>query len=193
MPEIKFITGLGNPGDKYLNTRHNFGFKTVDRFAESEQLSWKNWNDMASVVLYNINGKKILMAKPQTFMNNSGFPVKALLQYYKIKPEEMLVVYDDFSIPVGEFRFRANGSAGGHNGISSIIEQTGTENFPRMKLGIGPLPKFAKTPDFVLSNFNDDDKQKVEIVLKDIKNIFNLIIENGFDKAVSKISCGKQK
>jgi PTH1 family peptidyl-tRNA hydrolase len=94
---------------------------------------------------------------------------------------------------VGEFRFRANGSAGGHNGISSIIEQTGTENFPRLKLGIGPLPKFSKTPDFVLSNFNEDDKQKTEILLKSVKNIFDLIIDDGFDKAVSKISGGKQK
>lgn len=193
MPEIKFIAGLGNPGDKYLNTRHNFGFKAVDRFVESERLAWKNWNDMASVVLYNKNGRKIIFAKPQTFMNNSGFPVNALLQYYKIKPQEMLVVYDDFSIPVGEFRFRANGSAGGHNGISSIIEQTGTDNFPRMKLGIGPLAKNIKTPDFVLSNFNEDDKQKTEILLKSVKNIFDLIIDDGFDKAVSKISGGKQK
>lgn len=193
MPEIKFITGLGNPGDKYLNTRHNFGFKAVDRFAESEQLVWKNWNDMASVVFYERNSRKILLAKPQTFMNNSGFPIKALLQYYKIKSEEMLVVYDDFAISAGEFRFRANGSAGGHNGISSIIEQTGTENFPRLKLGIGPLPKFAKTPDFVLSNFNDDDKQKIEIILKSVKNMFDLIIDDGFDKAVSKLSGGKQK
>lgn len=193
MPEIKFITGLGNPGDKYLNTRHNFGFKAVDRFTESEQLVWKNWNDMASVVFYERNSRKILLAKPQTFMNNSGFPIKALLQYYKIKPEEMLVVYDDFAIPAGEYRFRANGSAGGHNGISSIIEQTGTENFPRMKLGIGPLPKFAKTPDFVLSNFNEDDKQKIEVILKSVKNMFDLIIDDGFDKAVSKLSGGKQK
>lgn len=193
MPEIKFITGLGNPGDKYLNTRHNFGFKAVDRFAESEQLVWKNWNDMASVVFHERNSRKILLAKPQTFMNNSGFPIKALLQYYKIKSEEMLVVYDDFAISAGEFRFRANGSAGGHNGISSIIEQTGTENFPRLKLGIGPLPKFAKTPDFVLSNFNDDDKQKIEIILKSVKNMFDLIIDDGFDKAVSKLSGGKQK
>src|SRR5574344_2686817 len=98
MPEIKFITGLGNPGDKYLNTRHNFGFKAVDRFAESEQLVWKNWNDIASVVFYERNSRKILLAKPQTFMNNSGFPIKALLQYYKIKSEEMLGVYDDFAI-----------------------------------------------------------------------------------------------
>jgi PTH1 family peptidyl-tRNA hydrolase len=193
MSEIKFIVGLGNPGDKYLNTRHNFGFRAVDRVVSLEQLAWKNWNDMASVVFYERNFRKILLAKPQTFMNNSGFPIKAILQYYKIKSEEMLVVYDDFSIPVGEFRFRANGSAGGHNGISSIIEQTGTENFPRLKLGIGPLPKFSKTPDFVLSNFNEDDKQKTEILLKSVKNIFDLIIDDGFDKAVSKISGGKQK
>lgn len=192
MSEIKFIVGLGNPGDKYLNTRHNFGFRAVDRIVSLEQLAWKNWNDMASVVFYTRNNSKILFAKPQTFMNNSGFAVKALLQYYKIKPSEMLVMYDDFAIPTGEFRFRANGSSGGHNGIASIIEQTASEDFPRMKLGIGPLPKFIKMPDFVLSNFSDDDKQKIEMLLKSIKDTVDSIIDFGFDKAISKIVSGKQ-
>ncbi|MBQ3943186.1 MAG: aminoacyl-tRNA hydrolase, partial [Elusimicrobia bacterium] len=131
---IKFVVGLGNPGEKYSNTRHNFGFKAVDKIADQENLSWKNWNDMASITFYKRNGENILIAKPMTFMNNSGFPVVALLKYYKILPQEMLVLYDDYSIPIGEYKFRATGSSGGHNGVNSIITQTGTNAFPRMKL-----------------------------------------------------------
>lgn len=185
---IKFIVGLGNPGDKYSNTRHNFGFKAVDKIAENENLSWKNWNDMASITFYRKNENNILIAKPMTFMNNSGFPISALLKYYKIVPEEMLVLYDDYTIPIGEYKFRATGSSGGHNGVNSIITQTGTTVFPRMKLGMGPLPKFAKIIDFVLTNFNSEDKEKVDNVLSQIKNIVDTIIDLGFDKAISKIA-----
>lgn len=185
---IKFIVGLGNPGEKYSNTRHNFGFKAVDKIVQEENLSWKNWNDMASITFYRRNGNNILIAKPITYMNNSGFPISALLKYYKIVPEEMFVMYDDYSIPTGEYKFRATGSSGGHNGIKSIITQTGTTIFPRMKLGMGPLPQNAKIIDFVLTNFNNQDKEKIDNVLSQIKNIVDNIIDLGFDKAISNIA-----
>ena len=190
--DIKFVAGLGNPGEKYSNTRHNFGFKAVDKIAEQENLSWKNWNDMASITFYKRKDKNILIAKPRTFMNNSGVPVVALLKYYKIVPQEMLVLYDDYSIPIGEYKFRATGSSGGHNGVNSIITQTGTTTFPRMKLGMGPLPKYAKIVDFVLSNFNSQDNEKADSVLDKIKDIVDTIIDLGFDKAISKIAQGKK-
>ena len=189
--DIKFVVGLGNPGEKYSNTRHNFGFKAVDKIAEQENLSWKNWNDMASITFYKRNDRNILIAKPMTFMNNSGFPTVALLKYYKILPPEMLVLYDDYSIPVGEYKFRATGSSGGHNGVNSIITQTGTTAFPRMKLGMGPLPKYAKIVDFVLSNFNNEDMEKRNSVLDKVKVIVDTIIDLGFDKAISKIAQNK--
>ena len=189
---IKFVVGLGNPGEKYSNTRHNFGFKAVDKIADQENLSWKNWNDMASITFYKRNDRNILIAKPMTFMNNSGFPVVALLKYYKILPQEMLVLYDDYSIPIGEYKFRATGSSGGHNGVNSIITQTGTNAFPRMKLGMGPLPKYAKIVDFVLSNFNSQDDEKVNNVLNQIRDIVNAVIDFGFDKAISKIAQRKK-
>ncbi|MFA7073914.1 MAG: aminoacyl-tRNA hydrolase [Endomicrobiaceae bacterium] len=191
MSDIKFIIGLGNPGEKYINTRHNFGFKAVDKIISIENLAWKNWNDMASIVFYTRNQKKILFAKPMTFMNNSGFAAGALLKYYKIAPEEMLVLYDDFSIPAGEFRFRSNGSAGGHNGINSIITQTNTKNFPRIKLGIGPLVNCSNTADFVLNTFTASEKDKIENILNLIKDYIDLIIDLGFDKAISKIALKK--
>ncbi len=186
--DIKFVVGLGNPGEKYSNTRHNFGFKAVDKIAENENLLWKNWNDMASITFYRRNENNILIAKPMTFMNNSGFPIVALLKYYKIVPQEMLVLYDDYSIPIGEYKFRATGSSGGHNGVNSIIAQTGTTAFARMKLGMGPLPQHAKIIDFVLSNFNNIDKEKINGVLSQMKNIIDTIIDLGFDKAISKIA-----
>ena len=127
-----------------------------------------------------------------TFMNNSGFAVVALLKYYKIMPQEMFVLYDDYSIPTGEYKFRATGSSGGHNGVNSIITQTGTTAFPRMKLGMGPLPKYAKIVDFVLSNFNSQDDEKVNNVLDQIKNIVDMVIDLGFDKAISKIAQNKK-
>lgn len=185
---IKFVVGLGNPGEKYSNTRHNFGFRAVDKIAEQENLFWKHWTDMASITFYKRNDNNILIAKPMTFMNNSGFPIIALLKYYKILPQEMLVLYDDYSIPVGEYKFRATGSSGGHNGVNSIIAQTGTTAFPRMKLGMGPLPKNARIVDFVLSNFNSQDNEKVNAVLDNIKNIVDTIIDLGFDKAISRIA-----
>ena len=190
--DIKFVVGLGNPGEKYSNTRHNFGFRAVDKIAEQESLSWKNWNDMASITFYKRNDKNILIAKPMTFMNNSGFPVVGLLKYYKITAQEMLVLYDDYSIPVGEYKFRATGSSGGHNGVNSIITQTGTTAFPRMKLGMGPLPKYTKIVDFVLSKFNEEDTEKISSVLDNIKDIVDTIIDLGFDKAISKIAQNKK-
>ncbi len=185
---IRFIVGLGNPGEKYSNTRHNYGFRAVDTFAYEKNLSWKNWNDMASITLYRKNGDNILIAKPMTFMNNSGFPVVSLIKYYKIQPSEILLLHDDYSIPAGEYRFRANGSSGGHNGVNSVITQTGTNAFARMKLGMGPLPPHAKIIDFVLTNFNKDDTEKIGTVLKKIPDILDMILEYGFDKAISKIS-----
>lgn len=192
MPDIKLVVGLGNPGEKYINTRHNFGFKAVDRVISLEDLAWKNWNDMASISFYVRNGNKILFAKPMTFMNNSGFAVSALLNYYKILPSQMFVLYDDFSIAAGEFRLRINGSSGGHNGIDSIITQTGTNQFARMKLGIGPLKCCTDTASFVLSDFSEDDKSKIEDVLNSVKNMIDAVIDLGFEKAVSKIVSKKE-
>jgi len=185
--QIKLIAGLGNPDIKYLNTRHNFGFKALDSVANKQGYQWKNWKDMASVVFYNRKDKKILLIKPMTYMNNSGYPLRAVADFYKIKPSEILVVYDDFSIPLGSLKFRLNGSSGGHNGIKSVIENLGSDKFPRIKLGIGPLPKYANMPDFVLNKFSNEDMPKVEKVLTSIIDIIDTIIDLGFEKAVSKI------
>lgn len=188
MPDIKLFAGLGNPGDKYKNTRHNLGFTVLDAVAEAKGLKFKNLENMADISFYDGQNGKIILLKPMTFMNLSGEPVASAARYYKIKPEEIFVFYDDFSIPLGEYRIRMSGSSGGHNGIGSIISRLHSDKFARMKLGIGPLPEFVKTPDFVLSAFRREDKEKIESVSLKALALFDEIAESGIEKAVSKIS-----
>ncbi|MDR1696010.1 MAG: aminoacyl-tRNA hydrolase [Endomicrobium sp.] len=184
---IKLFVGLGNPGNKYENTRHNLGFIVLDEIAESKRLEFKTWSDMADISFYDSDAGKIALLKPATFMNNSGIAVSNFARYYKINPDEIFVFYDDFSIGLGEFRLRLSGSAGGHNGISSIISHMNSQNFPRMKLGIGPLPGFIPAADYVLSNFRGEDKEKIELVKQKALVLFDEINENGLEKAISKI------
>lgn len=191
MPDIKLFAGLGNPGDKYKNTRHNLGFTVLDAIAEAKGLKFKNSENMADISFYNGQNGKIILLKPMTFMNLSGGPVAAAARYYKIKPEEIFVFYDDFSVPLGEYRVRMSGSSGGHNGVSSIISHLHSDKFARMKLGIGPLPEFVKMPDFVLSAFHREDKEKIESVSRKALALFDEITESGIEKAVSKISSMK--
>jgi PTH1 family peptidyl-tRNA hydrolase len=184
---IKLFAGLGNPGDKYKNTRHNFGFMALDAIAQSKSLEFKNWENMADISFYEAEDGKVLLVKPMTFMNLSGVPVSALARYYKIKPEEVFVFYDDFAVPLGEYRVRMSGSSGGHNGISSLIDHMHTDKFARMKLGVGPLPQFMKTPDFVLSRFREEEKESVSSAIAKAVELFDGIVKDGLEKAVSKV------
>lgn len=188
MSDIRLFAGLGNPGDKYKNTRHNLGFMALDAIADAKDLEFRNWENMADISFYESGSGKVILLKPMTYMNLSGTPVSAVANYYKITPEEIFVFYDDFSIPLGEYRVRMSGSSGGHNGISSMITHLNSDKFARMKLGIGPLPKFIKMPDFVLSRFHDQDKEQIATVTKSAVAIFDEIIKSGIEKAISKIS-----
>ncbi|MDR2192250.1 MAG: aminoacyl-tRNA hydrolase [Endomicrobium sp.] len=188
---IKLFAGLGNPGKEYENTRHNFGFIALNAIAEAKRLEFKNWNNVADISFCGVNsengGGKIFLFKPLTFMNLSGTPLAAFMNYYKILPEEIAVLYDDFSIPLGEFRLRMSGSDGGHNGIKSIIRSLNTQNFARMKLGIGKVSEFMKTSDYVLSKFRQEDKEKIELIKQKSIEFFDAVIEYGLEKAVSTI------
>jgi PTH1 family peptidyl-tRNA hydrolase len=185
---IKLFVGLGNPGQKYENTRHNLGFIILDEIAVLKHLKFKMWNDMATVSFCGEADFKVWFLKPVTFMNLSGVAVSSFANYYKIKPEEIFVFYDDFLIPLGRYRIRMSGSSGGHNGISSIIESLHSDNFPRMKLGIGPLPKFIPAVDFVLSKFVREDKDRMSLIKKTAASLFDEICMSGLDKAVSKLA-----
>jgi PTH1 family peptidyl-tRNA hydrolase len=185
MPEIKLIVGLGNPGAKYVNTRHNVGFQAVDCLAAAGELAWKNWAGMAEVA--GSTGGKILLVKPQTYMNNSGAAVKSISGYFHVVPEEILVIVDDFSLPLGALRPRRSGSAGGHNGLASIADHLGTLTFPRFRLGIGPVPPHIDPADFVLGTFRADERTAVRRMFDGAAVFIELMLSEGWDKAVSKL------
>ena len=152
------IVGLGNPGIQYENTRHNAGFAVVDRLCEKENISNFKHKFQSLYADAVISGHRVLIAKPQTYMNASGKAVKELAAFYKIPSENIIVVYDDISLPPGKLRIRAKGSAGGHNGIKDIIALIGNDNFPRVKVGVGekPHPDYD-LKDWVLSHFSKTD------------------------------------
>jgi len=187
--QIKLFVGLGNPGHKYKNTRHNLGFMVLDSIALAKGLEFKNWDNVADISFYEGSSiGRVWLLKPTTFMNLSGDAVSSFAKYYKISTEEIVICYDDFSIPLGRYKIRMSGSAGGHNGIKSIIERLHTDKFPRIKFGIGPLPKFMDMSDFVLSKFAKEDENKINLVKKNSVEIFDEINASNIDKATSKLT-----
>ena len=159
---MKLIVGLGNIGEEYEGTRHNVGFSTIDILASKLNVIFSLETKFKCLFASaNINGEKILLIKPTTYMNLSGEAVEAVLKFYKIDISDMIVICDDLDMEVGKIRFRTKGSAGGHNGLKNIILHTGTEVFNRIKIGIS-RDKFIPVPDYVLGHFKDDDKIKIE-------------------------------
>ena len=138
---MKLIVGLGNPGDKYQGTRHNVGFDVIDALARQEGLKLTDQKFRSDYTIWRVGDEKVLLVKPYTFMNLSGEAVLPLMSYYNISPDELVVVYDDLDLEPGKLRLRQSGSAGGHNGVNSIIEMLGTQDFKRVKIGIGPIMK----------------------------------------------------
>ncbi|RKX21056.1 MAG: aminoacyl-tRNA hydrolase [Candidatus Zixiibacteriota bacterium] len=162
----KLIVGLGNIGRKYKNSRHNIGFDVVDCVAEKLSTKFCIRHNLFDVAEINIdNHLVVVLAKPTTYMNLSGLAVKALLQEYNFDISQLLIVVDDFNLPLGKIRIRKSGSDGGHNGLSSIIEELETENFPRLRLGIGPLPENIEVTDFVLGQFKESEKEEVKKII----------------------------
>jgi PTH1 family peptidyl-tRNA hydrolase len=158
---IKLVIGLGNPGRKYDQTRHNVGFDVLDRMAAEAGAQYANHLKWQALIAKH---PLALLMKPQTFMNESGRAAGAALRFYKWQPEEVLVIYDDVSIPLGTLRFRMKGSAGGHNGMKSLIQHFGSEAFPRLKLGIG-APRSGEMVGHVLGKFSQDEKPEVQNAL----------------------------
>lgn len=159
---MKMIVGLGNSGKKYEQTKHNIGFAVVDQLAKEQQVTFKKNPFEAEVADFFVNGEKILLVKPQTFMNESGRAVGPLMTYYGIYPEELLVVYDDLDLQIGKIRLRQKGSAGGHNGIKSIIAHLNSQVFNRIKVGIG-RPKGNQTVvQHVLNPFDKEDSKLIQ-------------------------------
>ncbi|MGF0033415.1 aminoacyl-tRNA hydrolase [Bariatricus sp. SGI.154] len=167
------IAGLGNPTSQYEGTRHNVGFDVIDALADKYNISVDGRKSRAFIGKGIIEGQKVILVKPQTYMNLSGESIRGLVDYYKIDEEqELLVIYDDVSLDVGQLRIRKKGSAGGHNGIKSIIANLGTQVFPRIKVGVGEKPKKYDLADYVLGHFSKADRE---------------IMEEGYQKAVKAI------
>ena len=153
------IVGLGNPTKEYQNTRHNIGFDVIDKLADRFSISVLEKKHKALMGKGIINGEKVILAKPQTYMNLSGESVRELIDYYKIEEEtQLIVIYDDISLDVGQLRIRKKGSAGGHNGIKNIILHLGHDTFPRIKMGVGEKPKGYDLADYVLGHFKKEER-----------------------------------
>lgn len=188
------IVGLGNPGKQYEHTRHNVGFDCLDALAEKYNISICEKKHKALVGKGVIEGVKVVLAKPQTFMNLSGESVAELVNYYKLDPEEeMMVIFDDISLAPGNIRIRKKGSAGGHNGIKNIIAMTGTQNFMRIKVGVGEKPKGWDLADHVLGHFNKEDQAKVEDAIKDAIGAAGMMVQGDVDRAMNDFNSKKQE
>ena len=188
------IAGLGNPGKKYENTRHNVGFDCIDALADKYNIKVTESKGKALVGSGVIQGQKVLLVKPQTFMNLSGMSVRELINFYKIDiEEEFLVIYDDISLPPGEIRIRTKGSAGGHNGIKNIIEQTATQVFSRIKIGVGEKPANWDLADYVLSRPDKDDAAHMKEGIAQAVEAVAMMIEGNTDQAMNRFNVKKRK
>lgn len=181
---MKLITTLGNPGTQYSRTRHNMGFMIADFIAEQHNFQFKLESKFnAEIAKTNINGYSVLFCKPMTYMNLSGQAVKAVMNYYKLSNEDLFVIYDDISLDLGKLRFRAKGSDGGHNGIKSIIMETKSYKFDRLKAGIGPQPQFMKSESFVLATFTKEQEELLNASIKFAAEAVLCYLENGIQIA----------
>jgi len=180
-PQIRLVAGLGNPGPDYAPTRHNIGFMIADQLAAQYGSTWEKsskWDALSAKC------GSVLLIKPMSFMNRSGYPLFAVAQFYKILPQEMLIVLDDLALPVGRLRLRARGGSGGHNGLESIITQFGTEEIPRLRIGIGEAPRDGSV-DYVLSRFFDEEKPLVRSAISRAVEAVKCAIDNGLVSAMN--------
>lgn len=181
------IAGLGNPTDKYAGTRHNVGFMAIDKIAADNGIEVLTVKHKAMCGKGIIAGHKVLLMKPNTFMNNSGKAIREAINFYKFNPEdELIIIYDDISLDVGKLRIRAKGSAGGHNGIKSIIAHSGTDKFKRIRIGVGEKPEKMDLADYVLGHFSTKEKESIENAIENVSDAIKLIIEKDINAAMNK-------
>ena len=191
-PPQFLIVGLGNPGSQYENTRHNTGFLMIDAFAKQISATFTKHQFHAHIANGTCNGTRVLLMKPETFMNLSGQAVNEAMQFYHIPPENVIVIYDDINLPVGGIRIRKKGSDGGHNGMKNIIYLSGADTFPRIRVGIGqkPHPEYPLA-DWVLSQFTPADLETLAETAKAVGEAIPLILQGKPDLAMSRFNSGK--
>ena len=180
------IAGLGNPGKQYEHTRHNVGFDTLDKLAEKYHIPIDTQKHKAVCGSGYIEGQKVILVKPQTYMNLSGESLREIIDFYKLNPaEELIVIYDDISLDPGQLRIRAKGSAGGHNGLKNIISHLGTQEFPRIRIGVGEKPRGMDLADYVLGRFPKEQQAVMEEAYRDAAEAACMMIEDGADAAMN--------
>ena len=186
------IAGLGNPTKEYDKTRHNVGFSVIDVLADRYRIDIREKKHKALCGRGVIEGQKVLLLKPQTFMNLSGESIRAAADYYKIEPEEMIVIYDDISLDPGQLRIRLKGSAGGHNGIKNIIANLGTQDFPRIKVGVGAKPPRMDLADYVLSRFGAGEQKLMEEAFGEAAEAAVMMMTDGAERAMNHFNAKKK-
>lgn len=188
------VAGLGNPDRKYIGTRHNAGFAVINRICDKYSIELAGTEQKAAVGKTIIEGQKVILAKPLTYMNLSGESVGGFVNFYKLDPEqEIIVIYDDMALDVGQIRVRTRGSAGGHNGIKNIISHLGGDKFIRIRVGVGEKPKDYDQVDYVLGHFDDGDKEKIEEGYKLAVEAVECILREGPETAMNKYNSKKKK
>ena len=190
---MKIIAGLGNPGNEYKNTRHNVGFMFLDALSAAWEVT--NWREKDNALIAETfyNNEKIILMKPLTFMNDSGKAIAPVLNFYKLNTEDLIVIHDDMDIPVGTHRIRKKGSAGGHNGIKSILALVGDENFVRFRIGIGHPKEKNNVINYVLSAFSTEEKDKINEAIKNLIPAAECVIKYDADMAMNKFNPKKDK
>lgn len=190
---MKIFVGLGNPTPEYAATKHNVGFMLADLL--KDELPADNWREKFNALVAEgfFNGEKILIVKPQTFMNLSGEAVAPIVNFYKIDVENLVVAHDDMDLPLGMIRLRPKGSGGGHHGIESIIQHIGTQNFPRIRIGVGRPPQNWSVNHHVLSPFTQDDAKIISETLKNLVPAVTCIFSEGINLAMNKFNPKRKK
>ncbi len=185
---MKLIVGLGNPGTKYMTTRHNVGFEAIDTIAEIHGISVMRNKYKALIGEGMIAGEKVILMKPQTYMNLSGEAVAACMNFNKLTTDDLIVIYDDISLDLGVVKLKKSGSSGGHNGIKNIIAHLGTEKFPRIKFGVGQKTPGWDLADYVLSRFTEPEMRIIGPVFREVVDIVDTIVSEDFEKAMNKFN-----
>ena len=182
---MKVIVGLGNPDKKYHGTRHNIGFQTIDYLSDKYRISVDTKKHKGLIGKGIIDGQKVLLVKPMTYMNLSGECLRPIMDFYKLEPEDFIIIYDDINLDVGQLRIRKKGSAGGHNGIKSIISHFGSQEFPRIRIGVGEKPKEYDLVAYVLGHFSKEELKIYEELMPDIAGAVELMVWDDIDQAMN--------
>jgi len=185
---LYLIVGLGNPGKEYQNNRHNAGFMAVDRLAKDLGTTFSRVEADSLIAKTSYEGKRIILIKPQTYMNNSGRAVKQLVKYYKIPLENSIILFDDVDLPLGTIRIRTEGGSGGQKGMASIIQHLGTQSFPRLRIGIGRPPGKMDAAAYVLQNFSKSEKEILEITIDKAVKAVQTFISYDIETAMNKFN-----